>query len=140
MSDLIHDVPGDSPGGAAFLVCQVCDSDLRGPRLLPCLHSFCGDCLEGSLDRGEIRPGQAFFCPLCRTRCVVPARGVRDMAPNYLATALLEFLRCKKVPEAEEAGGGVECGACRTTEVEKKCIECGDWLCHECCTLHVKVR
>src|SRR6218665_3287204 len=122
-----------------FLVCRVCESDFRSPRLLPCLHSFCSDCLEDSLGRSQIEPGQAFLCPLCRTRCVVPGRGIRDMPANCLATALAEFLRSRTTPEGVGHGGGGECGGCRKSSVAKKCVECGDWLCDKCCDLHLKV-
>ena len=49
-------------------VCWICDRDLMRPRTLPCMHSFCEDCLlvllqtyerKGKLDR-------SFRCPQCK--------------------------------------------------------------------------
>ena len=47
--------------------CSMCHDELNNPRLLPCSHSFCFDCLElycRSLDR---MPGDDVPCPECET-------------------------------------------------------------------------
>lgn len=51
----------------------------RDPKVLPCLHSFCEQCLEDSLAKSNIGPGQAFLCPICHSEAVVPKRGVSAM-------------------------------------------------------------
>lgn len=117
----------------SFLICRVCEGQYRRPKLLSCFHSFCNDCLETNLDRSQIGPGQAFLCPICKTRCIVPEKGVRDMTVNALVNAVVEFLQSKSEND--------ECGGCHSRQRGlKKCIECSDWLCSDCCTLHMRVK
>ena len=123
-----------------FLRCQACDGDFNGPKMLPCLHSFCYDCLSTSLGRNKIGPGQAFLCPLCKMRCTVPAGGVQAMTDNVLVIALQEFLCCRR-EAMHQTDGSLECGGCKKDQpAKKRCIECNDWLCTGCCELHCKVR
>lgn len=42
------------------LICSVCRDIFKNPLVLPCSHSFCRDCLQGSSKSGGNR------CPLCR--------------------------------------------------------------------------
>lgn len=71
-----------------LLHCPVCNNEFNAPKLLPCLHSYCFECLESSLAQSHIGPGQAFLCPLCKTQCVVPPRGVRAMKSNVFLVTL----------------------------------------------------
>src|SRR5687768_9389330 len=83
----------------AFLFCPVCNNEFNTPKVLPCLHSFCYECLESSLSQSEIGPGQAFLCPICKTQCVVPARGVRAMKSNIFLVTLQEFFQNKQLEQ-----------------------------------------
>jgi len=47
------------------LVCSVCLGDFRDPKVLPCCHSYCCECLEGVLQRSM--KTAAITCPQCRT-------------------------------------------------------------------------
>ena len=70
-----------------FLVCPLCSQKFKNPKLLPCLHSFCRECLANNMQKtiGQtIKPemngvtsdtgsdvvnkesGQNFECPVCR--------------------------------------------------------------------------
>lgn len=42
------------------LICSVCRDIFRNPLVLPCSHSFCGECLQGIAKPSGNR------CPLCR--------------------------------------------------------------------------
>lgn len=125
-----------SPGGGVdtLLRCPVCSNEFNAPKLLPCLHSFCFECLESSLAQSHIGPGQAFLCPLCKTQCVVPPRGVRAMKSNVFVVTLQEFFHNKTL-DADQ-----ECETCDSGRAaRKKCIECTDWMCNQCCAMHLKV-
>lgn len=51
------------------LTCSVCLDLYTNPKTLPCLHSFCQDCLEGlSLDHQKISDAYYISCPSCRLR------------------------------------------------------------------------
>ena len=117
-----------------LLHCPVCSHEFNAPKLLPCLHSFCFECLESSLGQSQIGPGQAFLCPLCKTQCVVPPRGVRAMKSNVFLVTLQEFFHNKTLDPDQE------CETCDSGRAaRKKCIECTDWMCNQCCAMHLKV-
>lgn len=53
----------------SILCCPICIEVLDGPRILPCQHSFCEECLSSYIkDRTKnIRAGvKSFPCPVCR--------------------------------------------------------------------------
>jgi len=57
--------------------CPIWQDALKDPRLLPCIHSFCIECLEGycrdNLPRDDVP------CPVCRTDFTIPKNGVADL-------------------------------------------------------------
>ncbi|KAL8612146.1 hypothetical protein ACOMHN_021959 [Nucella lapillus] len=88
-------VPGsDLP--TSILFCRLCQSLFRQPRILPCLHSFCTDCL------GHLAPSPSpqggpptLLCPLCGQRDPLPpGGGVSELTPNdFLARMCREYVR-----------------------------------------------
>ena len=46
------------------LTCPICFNLFEEPKVLPCQHNFCGDCMEGLLQRNE--RVYKLECPICR--------------------------------------------------------------------------
>ena len=118
-----------------FLKCPVCSDELQAPKILPCLHSFCFKCLKSSLDQSGIGNGQKFLCPLCKFECTVPPRGVAAMKTNIFVVTLQEYLDRRSLEDDQTCEG---CDS--NSRVKRKCLECNDWLCAQCCQMHKKVR
>ena len=59
------------------LKCPVCLDTYTNPKILPCHHSFCQECLEKMPKEREAR-GDTYYlsCPTCRQRAEVPRKGV----------------------------------------------------------------
>ena len=54
--------------------CPICLDTFQRPRSLPCLHTFCTNCLQGHiLNATQSGLLSAFFCPVCRAQ-TKPAR------------------------------------------------------------------
>ena len=107
---------GDDSSSSAIdnlLRCPVCSNEFNAPKLLPCLHSYCFECLESSLAQSHIGPGQAFLCPLCKTQCVVPPRGVRAMKSNVFLVTLQVSKRTRLTATRE-----LTCGMGRESRTE----------------------
>ena len=107
--------------------CPICQEDLKNPRLLPCVHTFCLECLEGYC-RDKL-PGDDVPCPVCRTEFQIPKNGVVDLP-----------LRA----HAEEPMPSEMCEVClcdqRSIPATVYCIDCCQKLCRNCGNPHRKMR
>lgn len=61
-------------------LCVLCLERLRLPRILPCFHSFCLECLENLITSCS---GPRFACPTCRKTYAVPERGALGFQNNF---------------------------------------------------------
>ena len=62
------------------ITCPVCQDHFREPKILPCLHYYCKECVRQlALRAGPNRP---FACPECRSGTVLPQND-----PDQLRTA-----------------------------------------------------
>ena len=79
------------------LTCPVCLDLYTNPKILPCLHSFCQECLEGLPQAREAR-GDTYYlsCPTCRQRTEVPREGVRAFPVAFHLNNLKEIRQSLK--------------------------------------------
>ncbi|XP_078573683.1 uncharacterized protein LOC144860388 [Branchiostoma floridae x Branchiostoma japonicum] len=71
------------------LTCSICLELFTRPKVLPCIHTFCQDCLQHHADGKD-----AFQCPICRL--VVPCpQGVTVLPDNFKAGRTCEKLKQK---------------------------------------------
>ena len=61
-------------------ICQLCSKPYTDPRILPCLHSFCGQCLHMEIERSGAK--QKMECPTCQRSITIPEDGVNDIPQN----------------------------------------------------------
>ncbi|XP_019626969.1 PREDICTED: tripartite motif-containing protein 3-like [Branchiostoma belcheri] len=69
------------------LSCSICLELFTRPKVLPCQHTFCQDCLQDHAGRGG-----TFQCPICRRQVRLPPQGVAGLPDNHLVTSLCERL------------------------------------------------
>ncbi|XP_030311803.1 tripartite motif-containing protein 59 isoform X2 [Calypte anna] len=77
------------------LTCSICYSIFEDPRVLPCSHTFCRNCLDGvlgvsinvSIWRSLRLP---LKCPNCRTLVEIPAAGPEALPVNFALKAIIE--------------------------------------------------
>ncbi|XP_046364315.2 E3 ubiquitin-protein ligase TRIM33-like [Haliotis rufescens] len=112
-----------------FLTCGICLEVFTDPRILPCLHTFCFKCLcihTKSL-KSSHRP---LLCPECRE----PFPEENGFAKsNYFINGLTELVKCRTSTVCK-------CTPCslrdKTSRAERKCLDCGDFLCSACSLGH----
>ena len=68
--------------------CYVCKDIYRDPRALPCLHTFCAQCIA---DRCK---DQKIDCPVCEQQFLIPCRGSEGFKKNHIVQQLLKLLQC----------------------------------------------
>ncbi|XP_037744617.1 transcription intermediary factor 1-beta isoform X4 [Chelonia mydas] len=119
--------------------CGVCRERLRAerePRLLPCLHSVCRECLRAepaAAADGEAannKEGQVVDCPVCKHQCYL-----KDIVENY-------FLRDSGAEAATDSKDANQC--CTSCDdnapATSYCVECSEPLCETCVEAHQRVK
>ena len=75
-----------------FLECGICLDRFRQPRGLPCLHSFCQDCLE-KYCKGR----KHIICPNCKKVTTLPKEGVAGLPAHFMVNSLQQTLDMEKL-------------------------------------------
>ena len=126
--------------------CSVCLEEFRDPKLLPCCHTFCTECLEGVItkypkpeapDPFRLGPIQdEITCPQCRTRHVLPSQGgVRALLTDYTVLQEQEKRQWQSVLQKNK------CGVCEHDGVTVSfCEDCESFLCSYCAEAHRRMK
>lgn len=77
-----------------MLQCAVCMDEYRDPRILPCHHTLCFDCVFNVVNSSSAS-GRLFKCPQCRSDVFVPPGGIGDLPINFYITSLQDELGAK---------------------------------------------
>ena len=122
------------------LTCSICLEMYRDPVSLPCLHSFCLECIK------RIRPqtnpslrGSVFIvCPQCRIKVTLQWKGGVDNLPrNFDLANIVSKLRQQK-EKSQERKVGKECTTCPThkKDIGLYCTTCYALMCMDCFPEH----
>ena len=116
-------------------VCQEQFSDVREPKILKCLHTFCKTCLTEWLPRQQ-RKGE-LSCPTCRRVTQCSANDIDKLPSNLFCKQLVEIVEAYSGQVRDE--DSPHCGFCDEKKALKfYCIECNCFLCSDCAGLHGK--
>ena len=118
------------------LICPICLEQFTNPKILPCFHSFCLNCLEGVAP--ELVEGNLCLpCPTCRSPCPNPDKGLTSLPPSFVINNLSEvYGLMKKVSGDQQAS----CDNCDKTNANRYCKQCSMFFCLECLDLHDKFK
>ncbi|XP_035659383.1 tripartite motif-containing protein 2-like [Branchiostoma floridae] len=112
------------------LTCSICLELFTRPKVLPCQHTFCQDCLQDHAGRGG-----AFQCPNCRQQVRLPPQGVAGLPDNHLVTSLSERLQNQDTISGEtreQPQSGNRCSFHPTEKLKLYCKPCQAPLCVDC--------
>src|SRR6218665_2310161 len=121
--------------------CCICFKTFTDPRMLPCIHTFCLECLKGTFKAAKKRDGEKLPCPLCRNLFVIPTAGMNGFQKNFFMQHLIDVTNMIKVGQKSNT----ECNICKalydgdkekTKEATMMCLECGDNFCDMCAKVH----
>ena len=118
----------------AITECSICLGILKNPKSLPCLHTFCLECLK-TYGKDKVSGGQ-MDCPLCRHQFTVPLGGFQKLPSNFFIDQVLEGLR----GSVSDGQAGGQCELCSTGAGTKFCVECYQVMCDSCSTSHLNAR
>ena len=115
-----------------FLCCKVCDDDLKVPKYLPCLHTFCYKCISKYIKEHTDAEGY-FPCPTCATETTLSKEAAENIPDNILVSRLSS-------PRAEKVIRETLCRTCKNAgnfrDAIVNCQTCDDFLCENCLEAH----
>jgi len=123
--------------------CPICLESYKDPHSLPCLHTFCLECLKSHC-RDKL-PGDELQCPVCRNSCHIPEAGISAFPPNFFISNLLFAQNTAALARDNrllcefclELSGG------ETTKVPSAtnyCVDCSQNVCEKCSRIHTKMK
>eukprot|EP00058_Branchiostoma_floridae_P021888 XP_002607378.1 hypothetical protein BRAFLDRAFT_69791 [Branchiostoma floridae] len=113
------------------LTCSICLDLFTRPKVLPCQHTFCQECLQ---DHAEVR--MPIQCPVCRQQVRLPPQGVTGLPDNLMAANMCERLQNQVTLSGEtreQPQSGNRCSLHPSEEVKLYCKQCNVPVCSECC-------
>ena len=102
-----------------LVTCSVCLEVYTNPRILPCLHTFCEECVNQLAQTA----GGALACPECREVC-----DVKSIKHDF---RMQQFLEVQGKQELQEETIK-DCGLCDEREAVFWCGQCGEFICNTC--------
>ena len=117
--------------------CSICVHTVNQPKSLPCLHSFCLDCINKYAATKRREGNTAFGCPQCSAIVNIPDGDRFDNFPTscYL-NRLVDILALQ-----DEAAGPKKCGSCdEDASASSFCFDCKDFLCPACLAAHNRLK
>ena len=113
------------------LKCATCLELFQDPRSLPCLHTFCLECIKRTINGSN-----TFKCPLCRAEHELSEEKAELLPVDQYAVQELPLRRLQQ----SEASSMRKCHTCgEQTSIAAWCEECDGVICQPCVTLHKKL-
>ena len=115
------------------LDCSLCLDSFTKPKVLPCGHTFCLDCLSKYSE--SLANKYRFPCPLCKEVTTVPFQSIEHLPNNYVAQNMIAKI---KKPQKNES---VLCDICEESSlIASFCKKCENSMCKICTINHKKFK
>ena len=121
------------------ITCSICRELFTDPKTISCLHTFCKQCIEKSLESNK-KMGSIVCCPLCRTP--FPREGISFVPTNFTINRLVEIFRKRKESGKSLAPKELRCESCETVNLPAVmwCMDCSNSFCVECKDAHNRLK
>ncbi|XP_070571168.1 tripartite motif-containing protein 2-like [Ptychodera flava] len=117
--------------GEDFLSCVICFERYTNPKVLPCLHTYCEQCLLTLVEKQGV-----LNCPTCKTSCPLPHGGVQALKSNFFIAGLIEDFQARAKGDEKPAA---KCDSCQESDAVMRCVECAQHLCQPCVKIHKNI-
>ena len=135
-----------------FFICGSCKYNpiLIGsvPKLLPCLHSFCENCLQERYEKQKESAGDSssekdtprLKCPSCGQEFLVA--GNEKPTSSFLNNQfVIESTPSKGMNTTTDLEEDHQCTSCDDRSAASSyCLNCNEWLCDACINAHQRVK
>ena len=124
------------------ITCSICGDLFTDPKTIPCLHTFCKQCIEKSIESNK-KMASIVCCPLCRAP--LPRDDMSSVPTNFTINRLVEIFGKRK--ESGKSSGKslalkeIKCSNCeRGIPAITWCTECENSLCEQCNDAHQMMK
>ena len=115
-------------------MCHDLFSEIKEPKILKCLHTFCKNCLEAWLKRQ--REGQ-LSCPTCRQITECRNSNINSLPSNLFYKQMVEIVEAYNGTAQDD--DSLQCRNCEEKKpLQFYCFDCNTFLCAECACAHSK--
>ena len=117
--------------------CPLCLETVNNPKTLPCLHSFCVECLDKHAGFARRQLQATIKCPVCQTSFQIPeGDSFKNLPTSYHLNRLVDVLALKD--------GGTQaqkCGSCEEDNTASSyCFVCQNFFCTACSEAHQRLK
>lgn len=121
------------------ITCHVCQGPYRDPKVLPCLHYYCSDCIA-QLVLGKVvltQGGNPDYvqCPKCQKAYTLQSCDPRRLPTAHFVNEMIDVYSFMRKAEGAGSSGGVQL-ACEMCDDGKRavafCRHCGKFGCDFC--------
>ena len=115
------------------ITCSICDEVFTEPKTIPCLHTFCENCIKSAIEVGK-QMGRDVCCPVCRAWL---PEDLKAVPTNFSTKRLIEIFKKRQSSMKQKAGNEMKCGGCEENNLAIMwCADCECLLCEDCYKPH----
>ena len=117
--------------------CPLCLETVNTPKTLPCIHSFCLECLDKHANFARRQLQATIKCPVCQTSFQIPeGDSFKNLPASYHLNRLVDVLALKD--------GGTQAQKCSSCDenntASSYCFVCQIFLCTACFEAHQRLK
>ncbi|XP_068726651.1 E3 ubiquitin-protein ligase TRIM71-like [Montipora capricornis] len=117
--------------------CPLCIETVKNPKTLPCLHSFCLECLDRHANFARRQLKATIKCPVCQTSFQIPETDTFENLPSsFHLNRLVDVLVLEDCSVQSH-----RCSSCDENNTATcYCFVCQDFLCASCFEAHQRLK
>ena len=117
--------------------CPLCLETVKNPRTLPCLHSFCLECLDKLADFARRQLQTTIKCPVCQTSFPIPDTDTFAHFPSsFHLNRLVDVLALEDGTVQAQ-----KCNSCdENNPATSYCFVCQSFMCASCFQCHQRFK